>query len=149
MHQLTKTKKSGFLQKNLFITTALGLVMGLGLALTPASVLAGDPSGCDPGDGGVDLGTCLKLSDDQPIKEVYTNPAFLVNLLVRNVMILGGIMVLVLAIIVGYKYLFGGKKGMEEANQIALWGLVGFLIMFSAYWIVQLVKLITGADILI
>ena len=104
---------------------------------------------CDPGGGGVPLGTCLKLSNDTPVEKVYSNPAFLVNLLVRNLMIVGGMFVLVLAILAGYSYLTKGKKGVEDAKQIATWGLVGFLIMFGAYWIVQIIKLITGADIIL
>ncbi len=120
------------------------------ILITSTSAFAVTPTTgvCDPGSG-VDLGTCLKLSNDTPIKDVYSQPAFLVNLIVRNLMILGGMMVLVLAIIVGYKYITGGKKALQDANQIALWGLVGFLIMFGAYWIVQIIKLITGADIIL
>ena len=134
---------------NKIIKTLTALVLTTSLISTPSMVLAIDRQGCNPGEGGVDLGICLRLSDDTPIKNVYSQPAFLVNLIVRNLMILGGMMVLVLAIIVGYKYLTGGKKALQDINQIALWGLVGFLIMFGAYWIVQLIKLITGADILL
>ena len=97
----------------------------------------------------VDIGTYLRLSDDKPVKAVYTSPAFLVNLLVRNIMIVGGMFVLILAILAGYSYLTKGKKGVEDAKYIATWGLVGFLIMFGAYWIVQIIKLITGADIIL
>ena len=120
------------------------------ISITSTSAFAVTPAAgaCDPGSG-VDLGNCLKLSNDTPIKEVYTQPAFLVNLLVRNLMIIGGMMALVLAIIVGYKYITGGKKALQDANQIALWGLIGFLIMFGAYWIVQIIKLITGAEIIL
>ncbi len=109
----------------------------------------GDDGGAPGANTGIDLGTYLRLSNDTPIKEVYSQPAFLVNLIVRNLMIVGGMMVLVLALIVGYKYITGGKKALQDINQITLWGLIGFLIMFGAYWIVQIIKLITGVDIIL
>jgi len=97
----------------------------------------------------IDLGTFLKLSNDTPIKDVYNNPAFLVNLIVRNLFIVGGFIVFALIIIAGFKFIVGGKKGLEDAKNIATWGLIGFVTMFGAYWIVQIIKLITGADIIL
>ncbi len=97
----------------------------------------------------IDLGTYLKLSNDTPVKDVYNNPAFLANLIVRNLLIVGGLITFGLIIIAGFKFIVGGKKGLEDAKNIAVWGLVGFVIMFSAYWIVQIIKLVTGANILL
>lgn len=104
---------------------------------------------CTPGAGGIDLGSCLKLSNSQEIRNVYSNPAFLVNLIVRNVFILGGVAVIFLIIAAGFKFIQGGTKGVEEAKTIITTALLGAMIMFSAYWIVQFVKYITGADIVI
>lgn len=104
---------------------------------------------CTPGAGGIDLGTCLKLSNSQEIREVYSNPAFLVNLIIRNVFALGGIVLFFLILLAGFKFLKGGQKGVEEAKTVITTALLGFVIMFSAYWIVQIVKLVTGAEIVI
>lgn len=103
--------------------------------------------GCDPGAGGIDLGTCLKLNNDVPIKELYDNPAFLINLIVRNLFVAAGIILFLLFILAGYKFLMGGKKGTEEAKTIATNAILGFIIMFTAYWIVQLVKILFGVEI--
>ncbi len=99
--------------------------------------------------GGVDLGDCLKLSDSTPVKDVYTNPAFLVNLIVRNAFIGAGIFLFIIIILAGYKFLTQDKKGVEEAKTMITTAIVGFVIMFSAYWIVQVVGIVTGADILL
>ena len=104
---------------------------------------------CDPGAGGVDLGSCLKLSDDSTVRYRYNNPAFLVNLVVQNLFVLSGVILFVMIIVAGIKFIAGGKKGMEEARTIIGTALAGFIIMFSAYWIVQLIKYLTGADILL
>lgn len=106
-------------------------------------------SACQPGQGGVDLGNCLRLADDTPVNDVYTTPAFLVNLIVNNLFIISGVIMVVLIITAGYKFVTKGKEGVQEAQQILTNALLGFIIMFSAYWIVQIIALITGADILL
>ena len=102
---------------------------------------------CDPGSGGINLAKCLTLSDGQLVKDVYTDPAFLVNLIVRNVFIAGGIILFSMVMLAGYKFLMKDKGGLEDAKQIMMYSIIGFVIMFSAYWVVQIVKVVTGADI--
>lgn len=102
---------------------------------------------CDPGAGGVDLGDCLKLSDSTPVNELYTTPAFLVNLIVRNLFIVAGIYFAITIFIAGYKFITKGKEGIQEAQTMVMNGLVGMIIMFAAYWIVQIIALITGANV--
>ncbi len=104
---------------------------------------------CQPGQGGVDLGNCLRLADDTPVSMVYTSPAFLVNLIVSNLFIISGVLLVGLIITAGYKFITKGKEGVQEAQQILTNALLGFILMFSAYWIVQIIALITGADILL
>ncbi len=104
---------------------------------------------CDPGAGGLNLGNCLQLSNGKLVRDVYTNPAFLVNLIVRNLFIVAGIVLFLMLLLAGYKFLQKDKGGLEDAKNILFNTLVGFIIMFSAYWVVQLVALITGANILI
>lgn len=102
-----------------------------------------------PGAGGVPLGSCLKLSNNKPVQDVYTNPAFLVNLLVDNLFVVAGLAIFFMTLLAGFFFITGGKKGLDQAKQILLAVLVGFGIMFGAYWIVQIIKYITGADILL
>lgn len=118
----------------------------LGLLVKPAYAQA---SPCGAGAGNIDLGDCLQLSNGQSIASVYTDPAFLVNLIVRNVFVFAGILLFFLIILAGYKFVLGGKKGAEDAKKIATNAIVGFVIMFTAYWVVQLIKIITGVEILL
>lgn len=135
-------------------TTAIFFVVSalLFLSLTQAGSIFAQtppPSGCNPGSGFIPLGDCLKLSDDSKINETYTTPAFLVNLLVRNIFAIGAVILFFMILLAGFQFIAGGKKGMENAKQIISAALLGFLLMFSAYWIVQIVKLLTGANILL
>ena len=105
---------------------------------------------CDPGaagDKGIDLGNCLRLSNDEAVSAVYSEPAFLVNLIVRNMFVVGGVVLFLLIFYAGFKYVSQGKKGMEEAKNIFKSILIGTVLLFCAYWIVQIVQLLTGVDI--
>lgn len=106
---------------------------------------------CDPnkqpGDGGIDLGCLLKLGNGLSVKDVYTSPAFLVNLIVYNAFVIAGVLVLFFILLAGFKFISGGVKGKDEAKTIIQSALVGFLLMFTAYWIVQIVEVVTGVPI--
>jgi hypothetical protein len=54
---------------------------------------------------------------------------------------------MVLIIVAGYKFIAQGQKGLQEAQKIAGTGLAGLVIMIAAYWIIQIIKAVTGADI--
>lgn len=101
----------------------------------------------DPSQAGFDLGCAYTLKDGTPVRDVFDQPADLVNLLIPNLFVIAGIALMVLIIIAGYKFIAKGQKGMEEAMKIAMAGGVGIIVMFAAYWIIQIIIQITGADI--
>ncbi len=99
------------------------------------------------GSKAVDLGNCLKLGNDQAVADVYTTPAGLVNLIVRNVFVFAGIIILFLIFYAGFKMISGGKKGLDEAKTITVNAVIGLIIMICAYWIVQVVGYLTGTQV--
>jgi hypothetical protein len=105
---------------------------------------------CLPGNlyGGINLGDCLKLSDSTAVSAVYDSPAFLVNLIVRNLFIVAGVIFFLMIIFAGYRMILGGQKGAEDAKNIFNNAIIGFIIMFSAYWIVQIISYMTGVSII-
>ena len=102
---------------------------------------------CDPGAGGIALGDCLKLSDDTEVQDKYTSVGFLINLIVRNAMIAASVLLFAILLFAAFRFISGGKKGAEEARKMIVAAVAGFFIMIAAYWIVQIVKVLTGADI--
>lgn len=129
-------------------TTFLMLVFTVQLiALSPTPVLAQPVPGDT--DAAIPLGDYLKLSDNTKVSEVYDTPAFLVNLIVRNLFVVAGIILLVIGLYAGFQYITGGRKGMDNAKQMLTAAAVGFILMFSAYWIVQIIKIVTGTEILL
>lgn len=102
---------------------------------------------CNPGAGSIALGDCLKLSDDTKVQDKYTSVGFLINLIVRNAMIAASVLLFAIILFAAFRFISGGKKGAEEAKNMIVAAMAGFAVMIAAYWIVQIVKVLTGADI--
>lgn len=98
-------------------------------------------------EAGFDLGESYTLKDGTPVKDVFSKPSDIVNLIVPNLFTIAGVAIMVLLIMAGYQYIAKGQKGIQEANKILGAAGAGLIIMIAAYWIVQLVQVITGADI--
>ena len=99
------------------------------------------------GAANVDLGCLLQLSDGTPVKDVYTTPAFLVNLIVSNLFVIAAVILFLLIFYSGFLFISGGTKGKDQAKGIITSAITGFILMFSAYWVVQIIKALTGVDV--
>lgn len=82
------------------------------------------------------------------VAKVYDKPNVLINTIVTNLMLFGGIIYFLLIFYAGFKVLTQGKKGLEEVRTMMLAATAGLILMFVAYWIVKIVSTITGVDIL-
>ena len=95
----------------------------------------------------INLGDYLTVGNDKKLSDVYNAPSTIVNLIVRNLFVVAGILIFFMIIAAGFSFLSDSDKGKEEAKNLVTGAVVGFLVMFSAYWIVQIIKLVTGTDI--
>ena len=104
--------------------------------------------GCTPGQG-IDLADCLKLSDDTTVRSAaaYTSLSGLTNLVVSNLFVIAGVALFLYILFAGFIFATQGKAGAEKAKTIFTNSLAGFIIMISAYWIVQLIQYITGTNL--
>jgi len=116
---------------------------------TQTNVHAQTPSQpCDfSGAGGLNLSDCYKLNQNQTVASVYGTPSVIINIFVRVVFILAGIIIFFLLIYAGYLEIVGGVKGQEQAMGVFSTAVIGLIVMFSAYWILQIIQLVTGAKI--
>ncbi len=82
----------------------------------------------------------------------FTTLASLVNHLYKAMLIFGGVLIFFLMVIGGFQYVMGA--GQERSDQVEkgkkaiTWSVVGFLLLFASYWIIQILKLVTGIDFL-
>ena len=125
------------------------------IAQTPPPAAAPPPPGgsttttCDPTVEGIDLTKCLTLRDGTTVAEVYDTPAVLLNVVVRNAFVVAGIIVFFLIFLAGFKMITNTSKGFEEAKGLGTAAAIGIAGMFAAYWIVQILQQVTGANILV
>ncbi len=99
------------------------------------------------GGNGINLSDCFTLDGTTPVSQIYKDPATLVNLLVPTLFIISGFIFLGMILYAGFMTITGEKKGWEQAKKIITNALIGFVVMFAAFWIVQIVKVFTGAAI--
>lgn len=75
----------------------------------------------------------------------------LVNVIVPNFMIFAGIVCFLIVLIAGFKMIQsagGGDPHETEQSQKAFGAAIaGFLLIFAAYWIVQILKFVMGINI--
>jgi uncharacterized membrane protein len=76
---------------------------------------------------------------------------FITNLL-SNALVLAGLILLVYMIIAGIGIMSsagsGSEEKMEKGKKAITSALIGFIVVFCAYWIVQLISKVTGVNII-
>lgn len=81
-----------------------------------------------------------------------TNVSLYVTAIITGAISIAGIILLFILIGGGITMIKGaGKsdpKSMEQGKQAATSALIGFIVVFSAYWIVKLIETITGLNLL-
>ena len=74
----------------------------------------------------------------------------LVSLFLNGAFVLAGILVLVLFLVGGFSIIAGAGKSEPEAAQKgknAITGaILGFVVIFAAYWIVRIIEVMTGSN---
>jgi len=91
------------------------------------------------------------------IKDIFT-PATsfptigsLVNVLLRNSLVIAGVICLVLLISGGFSFIVsagGDAKAKEKGKNTITSALTGLVLIIAAYWIIQIIEIITGINIL-
>jgi Ni/Fe-hydrogenase subunit HybB-like protein len=76
----------------------------------------------------------------------FTNIASLISRLIPYFILFAGIGTLFMIIFAGYELLTGANdpKKMEQGKQRLTYGIVGFFIVFLAFWVVQIAGVIFG-----
>ena len=74
----------------------------------------------------------------------------LASIIIKNVFVLAGIILFIMIIAGGYSILSsaGEPKKNADGKKTVTNALLGFLIIFGSYWIIQIIEIITGYSIL-
>jgi hypothetical protein len=78
--------------------------------------------------------------------------ADLVSIFLSNAIIIAGVIMLFLLIFGGISIMMGAGRDNPEATargrQAATSAVIGFILIFAAYWIIQIIEFMTGLEIL-
>ena len=82
----------------------------------------------------------------------FPNLSTLISLILSNALVLAGIILLFLLIFGGLTFIMGAgasdAKKTQQGQQAVTSALVGFAIVFLSYFIIQIIEVLTGLDIL-
>jgi len=99
----------------------------------------------------VNIGDAFKLgSDSIETKSGYENINSLVSIFLNNAYIVAGIVILFLVIGGGLMMIAnpGNPEKQEQGKKAVTAAIAGFLIIFCSYWIIQIIQVLTGLQIL-
>lgn len=102
------------------------------------------------------MGIVALAQDGVEIGEEFGSPfdnfGQLVSVILSNAYILAGVVLLFLLIFGGFSIIMGAGGGNPEqaarGKQAVTWAIIGAVVVFTSYWIIQLIEVITGVGIL-
>lgn len=84
------------------------------------------------------------------VADTFATPADLINTVLPNIFMLAGVLLLFFFIGAGWKMLSSpqSSKAAEEGKKSLTYAIGGFILLLAAYWIMQIVQVVTGVEIL-
>jgi len=103
---------------------------------------------------GVDIGKEFWLKPSLGIGGVptYQTLGGIVSILLKNAYIIAGVLLFFLLLFGGFGIIMGAGGGdpkkTAQGQQAVTSALIGFLVIFASYWIIQIIQVVTGLNIL-
>ncbi|KKU44740.1 MAG: hypothetical protein UX64_C0047G0010 [Microgenomates group bacterium GW2011_GWC2_46_7] len=95
------------------------------------------------------LGDCLLFQGTAATTE-YSTAGKLINNILPNVYIVAGLVIFFMIIFGGFTIIAsaGNADKTAEGSKIITSAIMGLLILFASYWIIQIIQVVTGVPIL-
>jgi Zn-dependent protease with chaperone function len=98
----------------------------------------------------VDIGTDFLIQPGKGIREIGTL-GDIISVLLQNIYVLAGLVLFILLIVGGVIFIMGaGGDNPDQAKkgkQAITAALLGFIVIFCAYWIIRIIEILTGISI--
>ncbi len=80
----------------------------------------------------------------------YSSAGDLINAILPNVYVAAGLVLFFMFILGGFSVISGAGDShkMEEGKKTITFAIMGLLVVFGSYWIIQIVQIVTGLEIL-
>ena len=102
----------------------------------------------------VNIGDELLLKPSVPITSVpaYQSLGGLISVFLKNAYVLAGVLLFFLLLFGGLGVIMGAGQGdpkkTSQGQQAVTSALIGFGVVFASYWIIQIIQIVTGLNIL-
>lgn len=95
------------------------------------------------------LGDCLKFQGTAATTE-YSTTSDLINNILPNIYIAGGIIIFFMILIGGFTIIAnaGNADKIADGTKTITSAIMGLLVLFASYWIIQIIQVTTGVSIL-
>jgi len=94
----------------------------------------------------------VNIAPNFPPAQKFATPGDLISVILKNVYVLAGVLLFVLLIFGGISIIMnagsGDAKKTAQGQKAVTAAVIGFLIIFASYWIIQIIEFITGTKIL-
>ncbi|MBU1033351.1 hypothetical protein KKI22_00165 [Patescibacteria group bacterium] len=130
----------------LFLLLFSAFVFNFSFIKTPLALAVGATSSEQVEEVEISLGEKLILKDGTPVKDVFNSTDDMLNLIVKVLFVGAGLVLFIMIVGAGFAMIQGGGKDAEKAKTTMTSAVLGFIIMFAAYWIMQIIQLLTGIN---
>ncbi len=98
---------------------------------------------------GFNLGEKLKFQGSSATSE-YSGAGSLVNNILPNVYIAGGVVIFFMILFGGFTIITnaGSPDKIKDGTKTITSAIMGLLVLFGSYWIIQIIQIVTGVSIL-
>lgn len=100
----------------------------------------------------INIGKEFQLKPGVGISDVYNSLGDFISVILPNIYIIAGVILFFLLIGGGIMFIANAGKadseGVDKAKKTITASLIGFLIIFLSWWIIQIIEAITGINIL-
>lgn len=95
------------------------------------------------------LGDCLDFQGSSATTE-YSGAGSLVNNILPNIYIAGGVIIFFMILFGGFTIITnaGNKDKIADGSKTITSAIIGLLVLFGSYWIIQIIQVVTGVNIL-
>jgi len=119
----------------------------------PFCVIAAEDPANPGGSSGVDIGYWFSISEGSVVKSIKNTTHLnsiggLISTILPNVFVVAGLIIFFFIVLGGFTMITnaGNPDKQKEGSQMLTGALIGFAIIFGAYWLVQLIGLILMGD---
>lgn len=98
---------------------------------------------------GFNIGERLLFQNSSAAQE-YTSTSDLLNNIIPNVYIAGGLVIFFMILFGGFTIIAnaGNKDKIADGTKTITSAIIGLLVLFASYWIIQIIQVVTGVSIL-